>query len=478
MGSMQSGIAETALPVDLWRWDAWQIAQGIARGTISSREAVTSCLARIDAENPRINALTHINRDSALHAADQADARRAAGATLGSLHGVPITIKCNVDVAGEPTTHGVVAKRDQLAQTHSPVVANLLNAGAVIVGRTNTPAFSMRWFTENALHGRTLNPWRDDITPGGSSGGASASVAAGMCPMAHGNDLAGSVRYPAYACGVAGLRPTAGRIPSFTPSSGELRTFAAQSFAVQGPIARSMQDLRVSLAAMSAADGRDPNWVPAPLAGPAIHGPLKVALVDKIDGLPIDSKVYEALQQSARWLTDAGYVVERVVPPEMREGFDIWMTIAMTEISTGFANAIDMYGDDGARQALRGMLARFGTDISLEAYVQGFARRDRLRRKWNAFFEQYPLVLMPTSLDMPFPWGLDQEGDDTMSRMLDAQLPLKLVAALNFPGVSVPTGVHDGVPVGVQLVAGAFREDLCLAAGEAIEQRAQMPFAF
>ncbi|MGF6408825.1 amidase [Paraburkholderia sp. MM5482-R2] len=478
MGNMQSWIAETTLPTDLWRWEAWQLAQAIARGTISSREAVTSCLARIDAENPRINAMTHINRDSALRAADEADAQRAAGVPLGVLHGVPVTVKCNVDVTGEPTTHGVAAKRDLIAQKDSPVVANLLKAGAVIVGRTNTPAFSMRWFTENALHGRTLNPWHDDITPGGSSGGASAAVAAGMCPVAHGNDLAGSVRYPAYACGVAGLRPTAGRIPSFTPSSGDLRTFAAQSFAVQGPIARSVKDLRVSLAAMSAADGRDPNWVPAPLVGPAIEGPVKIALVDEIDGLPIDPQVYEALQQSARWLTGAGYLVERVAAPELREGFDIWMTIAMTEISTGFAEAVEIYGDDGARHALRGMLARFGTEVSLEAYVQGLARRDRLRRKWNAFFEQYPLVLMPTSLDMPFRWGLDQEGDDTMSRILDAQLPLKLVAALNFPGLSVPTGVHDGVPVGVQLVAGAFREDLCLAAGEAIEQRARMPSAF
>jgi amidase len=478
MGSMRSGITETTLPTDLWRWEAWQIAQAIARGTISSREAVTSCLARIDAENPRINALTHINRDSALLAADQADEQRAAGVPLGVLHGVPVTVKCNVDVSGEPTTHGVVAKRDLIAQTHSPVVSNLLKSGAVIVGRTNTPAFSMRWFTDNALHGRTLNPWRDDITPGGSSGGASAAVAAGMCPVAHGNDLAGSVRYPAYACGVAGLRPTAGRIPSYTPSSGELRTFAAQFYAVQGPIARSVQDLRVSLEAMSAADGRDPNWVPAPLVGPAIEGPLKVALVDEIEGMPIDAQVCEALQQSASWLEDAGYIVERVAPPEMREGFDIWMTIAMTEISTGFAQAVEVYGDDGARNALQSMLARFGNDVTLERYVQGLARRDRLRRKWNTFFEQYPLVLMPTSLEMPLRWGMDQEGPETMSRILDAQLPLKLVAALNFPGLSVPTGVHDGVPVGVQLVSRAFREDLCLAAGEAIEQRARMPLAF
>jgi amidase len=478
MGSMQSGITHTTSPAELWRWEAWQIAEAIAQGAISSREAVTSCLARIDAQNPRINALTHINRESALRAADDADAQLAAGAPLGVLHGVPVTVKCNVDVIGEPTTHGVVAKRDLIAESHSPVVSNLLKSGAVIVGRTNTPAFSMRWFTDNALHGRTLNPWREDITPGGSSGGASAAVAAGMCPVAHGNDLAGSVRYPAYACGVAGLRPTAGRIPSFTPSSGELRTFAAQFYAVQGPIARSVRDLRVSLAAMSTADSRDPNWVPAPLTGPAIKGPIKVALVDEIEGMPSDAQVREALQQSARWLTEAGYVVERVAPPEMREGFDIWMTVAMTEISTGFAQTVEEYGDEGARNALQGMLARFDISVTLERYIQGLARRDRLRRKWNAFFEHYPLVLMPTSLEMPLRWGMDQEGPETMSRILDAQLPLKLVAALNFPGLSVPTGVHDGVPVGVQIVSSAFREDLCLAAGEAIELRARMPLAF
>jgi amidase len=236
--------------------------------------------------------------------------------------------------------------------------------------------------------------------------------------------------------------------------------------------------LRVSLAAMSAADGRDPNWVPAPLTGSAIKGPIKVALVDEIEDMAIDAQVREALQQSARWLTDAGYIVERVAPPEMREGFDIWMTVAMTEISTGFAQTVEECGDEGARKALHGMLARFDTGVTLERYIQGLARRDRLRRKWNAFFENYPLVLMPTSLEMPLRWGMDQEGPETMSRILDAQLPLKLIAALNFPGLSVPTGVHDGVPVGVQIVSSAFREDLCLAAGEAIELRARMPLAF
>ncbi|QBR00721.1 amidase [Paraburkholderia pallida] len=466
------------MPTDIWRWEAWQIAEAIARGEISSREAVTSCLQRIDAVNPQINALTHINRESALRAADEADTKRASGEPLGALHGVPVTIKCNVDVTGEPTTHGVLAKRDLIAQTHSPVTSNMLKAGAVIVGRTNTPAFSMRWFTENALHGRTLNPWRSDITPGGSSGGASAAVAAGMCPVAHGNDLAGSVRYPAYACGVTGLRPTAGRVPSWTPSSGELRTFAAQFYAVQGPIARSVHDLRVSLAAMSARDTRDPNWVPAPLEGPAIAGPLRVALVDEIEGMTIAPPIREALQHAARWLEDAGYAVDRATPPDPREGFDIWMDVAMTEISQSFAQTIDEYGDDGAREALHAMLAKYGGEPTLERYMTGLSRRDRLRRRWNAFFEQYPLVLMPTSLDLPFQWGMDREGVAVMARILDAQLPLKLISALNLPGLSVPIGLHEGVPVGVQIVSSAFREDLCLAAGEAIEQRAQMPLAF
>ncbi|WP_232071744.1 amidase family protein [Paraburkholderia pallida] len=478
MERMHSRIARTALPTDIWRWEAWQIAEAIARGEISSREAVTSCLQRIDAVNPQINALTHINRESALRAADEADTKRASGEPLGALHGVPVTIKCNVDVTGEPTTHGVLAKRDLIAQTHSPVTSNMLKAGAVIVGRTNTPAFSMRWFTENALHGRTLNPWRSDITPGGSSGGASAAVAAGMCPVAHGNDLAGSVRYPAYACGVTGLRPTAGRVPSWTPSSGELRTFAAQFYAVQGPIARSVHDLRVSLAAMSARDTRDPNWVPAPLEGPAIAGPLRVALVDEIEGMTIAPPIREALQHAARWLEDAGYAVDRATPPDPREGFDIWMDVAMTEISQSFAQTIDEYGDDGAREALHAMLAKYGGEPTLERYMTGLSRRDRLRRRWNAFFEQYPLVLMPTSLDLPFQWGMDREGVAVMARILDAQLPLKLISALNLPGLSVPIGLHEGVPVGVQIVSSAFREDLCLAAGEAIEQRAQMPLAF
>lgn len=466
----------TALPSEIWCWRATKIAEHIRRGDISAREAAQSCLDRIAATNGHINAITHTLAESALRDADAADAKRARGESLGLLHGVPVTVKCNVDVVGQPTTHGVVAKRDLIAGIDSPVVSNLHRAGAVIVGRTNTPAFSLRWFTENDLHGRTLNPWRDDLTPGGSSGGASAAVAAGMCPIAHGNDLAGSVRYPAYACGVVGLRPTAGRIPSWTPTSGEARTYAAQMFAVQGPIARTVADVRLSLAAMSADDHRDPNWVPAPLEGP--DAPRRVAMVDEIEGLTLAPAVRDALHQAAKWLEAEGYTVERATPPDMREGFDIWMAIAMTEIKDGFGELVEQYGDDGVKRALAGMVDRPDATRDLSRYINGHARRDQMRRRWNALFAQYPVVLMPTSLELPFVYGDDQRGPEAMAHILAAQTPLKLVAALNFPGLSVPTGLVNGVPVGVQLISRAFREDLCLAAGEAIERHARMPQPF
>ena len=197
----------------LWSWSAQRLSAAIRSGAVSAREAAASSLQRVQAVNPALNAIVDLLADEALAAADAADAARRRGDVLGPLHGVPVTVKVNVDLKGRATTNGVVAFKDNIATEDSPVVANLRRAGAVIIGRTNTPAFSVRWFTENDLHGRTLNPWSRDHTPGGSSGGASSAVAAGMGAIAHGNDLAGSVRYPAYCTGVCGLRPSFGRVP-------------------------------------------------------------------------------------------------------------------------------------------------------------------------------------------------------------------------------------------------------------------------
>ena len=225
----------------LWTWDAVDLAEAIGTRRISSREAVQSSLDRMQAVNPKINAVVESRADEALAAADAADRAVAAGEALGPLHGVPVTIKVNVDQKGYATTNGISAFADLQAPSDSPVVVNWKKAGAVIVGRTNTPAFSMRWFTDNALHGPTYNPWHRDLTVGGSSGGAAASVATGMVAIAHGNDIGGSVRFPAMCNGLVGLRPSYGRVPSFNATAKGGGSVAAQLMAVQGPLARTVR---------------------------------------------------------------------------------------------------------------------------------------------------------------------------------------------------------------------------------------------
>jgi amidase len=261
--SLRALSRNTQMSDELWRWDALGLAHAIRTRAISSREAVESCLRRLDAVNPRLNAVVDILADQALESAEEADGAVTRGEELAELHGVPVTVKINIDYAGRPTTNGVVAFKDVIAPSDAPVISNWRKAGAIIIGRTNTPAFSWRWFTDNDLHGRTFSPWNRAVTPGGSSGGAAAAVAAGIGPLAHGNDIGGSVRYPAYACGIAGIRPTLGRVPAFNASGKEERPVIAQLASVQGPLARSVGDLRVGLRTMAPRMNMAENSAPA-----------------------------------------------------------------------------------------------------------------------------------------------------------------------------------------------------------------------
>src|SRR5258708_7795609 len=267
---------------DLWRLPAKDIAALIRSKKVSAKEVATAALARLDAVNPAINAVVEHRPVDVLAQAGTVDAAIARGEDPGPLAGVPVTVKVNIDQQGFATTNGLKLQRDVIAATNSPVIDNLRKAGAVILGRTNCPAFSYRWFTTNLIHGDTRNPRDASITPGGSSGGAGAGVAGGIGHIAHGTDIAGSTRYPAYACGVHGLRPTVGRIAAFNASLPE-RTIGPQISAVSGPLARTVGDLRIALAAMSGKDLRDPWWVPAPLEGPVM--PKRAALCLHPDGL-------------------------------------------------------------------------------------------------------------------------------------------------------------------------------------------------
>ena len=269
----------TSTDTRLWALDAHDTATLIRLGRISAVEATRAALDRLHAVNPQINAITLALDDEALRTAQACDAARARGEALGILHGVPVTTKCNVDQAGLPTDNGAPAFKDLIAKEDSPVVANLKRAGAVIIGRTNTPAFSMRGHTDNALHGATFNPWDRRATPGGSSGGAGAATASGIGAIGHGNDIGGSIRWPAYCNGVYGLRPSYGRVSRINGSAPPGRPMSSQLMAVDGPLARSVRDIRLGLQAMAARDPRDNRWTPVPLRLEPVRRPMKVALV-------------------------------------------------------------------------------------------------------------------------------------------------------------------------------------------------------
>lgn len=462
------------MPDELWRWSAGRIAAGIGARDISAREAVEASIARLRAVNGAINAVTVDLSDRALAAADRADAAVKRGDRLGPLHGVPVTIKENVDQAGCATTNGVVANRDAIAQEDSPVVANLLKAGAIPIGRTNTPAFSFRLDTVNDLRGRTHNPWRRGVTPGGSSGGAAASVAAGIVPVAHGNDIAGSVRYPAFCCGLAGLRPSFGRVPAYLPTQKAERAISAQLLSVQGPIARTVSDVRLGFAAMAARDPRDPWWVPAPLEGPP--QPRRVAVVREpadLDGVALSPAIAHALDQAAHWLAQAGYEVVDERTPGFTDAARLWFEMFVPEFRQFMQADFERDGDDGIRTAMA-YLAAIAPDLDPDAHLKALARRTKLQRDWWLHLERTPLVLAPVCAVPPYGIGFDIESRARTEQVWRECSTLMAVPVLGLPGMAVATGLADGLPVGVQIVGPRFREDLCLAAAEAIEARANV----
>jgi amidase len=457
----------------LWSWSATQIAKAVRARDISCVEAVESCLSRIDAVNPALNAIVDYFPDEARAAAKRADEAVARGDELGLLHGVPVTFKINADYEGKATTNGVVAYKNVIAPGDAPVVANWKKAGAIAVGRTNVPAFSTRYFSDNDLHGRTLNPWRDDITPGGSSGGAASAVASGMGALAHGNDRAGSIRQPAYCCGIYGLRPSFGRVPAFNPSARFDRPLSSQFTSVQGPLARSIADLRVALTAMCAGDVRDPWWVPAPLYGPGERAgePKRVALVTGLPDELFAPEVRKAVADAGRWLQEAGYAVDEVKLPMLAEAQKIFYGLVMTEErAAGSQSAIDTLGDERVKRA-RGDTLSYSTHYDAPGYIAALARRTAMIREFALLMQQYPLVVLPVSWLLPLPIDTDQKGEKAVHAMLDGFRPLVAMSLLGLPSLAAPTGLANGIPVGVQIVASRFREDLCFAAGEVIESR-------
>lgn len=456
---------------DLCHASAVEIARAVKNREVSAVEVTQAQIARIDAVNPKINAVVQDVRDEALAAARDVDLKIARGEDPGPMAGVPVTTKVNVDQAGFATTNGLTLLKNTVAKHDSPFVASIRNAGGIVLGRTNTPAFSLRWFTRNALHGQTLNPHNAAITPGGSSGGAAAAVAAGLCAIAHGTDIAGSIRYPAYACGLHGLRPTLGRVPAYNATAPD-RFIGAQVMAVSGPIARCMEDIALGLKVMSMPSPLDPSHVPAPLAS----GPFRkrAALTLAPDGMPVEPSVKDALRQAARTLEAAGWEVEEVSCPPMRAAAEINATLWMAEMQFSASRMMATEADPDAQFVFE-IMRRVAGPVDLERVMTALQTRATLIRAWEVFLQDYPILLCPVSGELPFDQQTDVRSEADFLRIHEAQLTQRGLPVMGMPVLAVATGAAEGRPVGVQLVAGRFREDVLIAAGSALEAAGPVP---
>jgi amidase len=293
-------------------------------------------------------------------------------------------------------------------------------------------------------------------------------VALGIGDIAHGNDLGGSLRYPAYACGVATIRPSLGRVAAYNASAAVERPPTIQLMSVQGPIAREVRDVRLALGVMANPDARDPWWLPVPLEGSRLLPPIRVALTQEPAGIPCHASVAQALETAAQHLERAGYAVEAVNPPLVADLAAAWRNLLMTDTQVMTARALREHGSAAINQVLDGYMAA-SQILDLNGYMNALADRTRLLRAWSVFMEAYPLVLAPVSQVPPFHQHEDLQGQERVRQMLDEQSMLYSVNLLGLPAAAVPTGVVDGVPIGVQIIGRRFREDLCLDAAQVIE---------
>jgi amidase len=441
---------------------ATDLALLIRKGEVSSREVVQAHLDRIEAVNSKVNAITVVLAESALAAADIADKQEA----LGPLHGVPFTIKENIDCAGSATTQGLPLFAEAMPTQDAPVVARMKRAGAIPLARTNLPEFGLRITTDNPLRGRPLNPWSADRTAGGSSGGEGSSLANGLSPIGLGNDIGGSLRNPAYCCGITSLKATTGRIPhavSLPPTEVGL---AAQLMLAEGPMARHVKDLKLAYGILAGRDSRDPVSVDAPLYG-AFPADKRVALVTEIPGVTLPDVVVDSVKRVGEALAMSGWIVERAQPPELERVTELWGLTLSTEFQP-MIKELAMLMSKPSIALLHELFEVYDPGSMPVSMI--FAEKWRLSCAWSAFFERYPLVVGPTWTDIPFLHDADIAAGGAM---LTANM-LRFITPGNFlglPSVAVPTGISDGLPTGVQVYAERWREDLCLEGAALIENQ-------
>src|SRR5579864_708506 len=436
---------------------------------VSSREVIQAHLDRIEAVNPHLNAIVRLLPEQALAAADAADRAVAAETALGPLHGVPFTVKENIDLAGTPTTWAIPALAEAVAPVDAPQVERLRAAGAIPIGRTNLPDFGLRVHTDSALHGLTRNPWNPQRTPGGSSGGEAAALATGMSPLGLGNDLGGSLRNPAHCCGIASIKPSTGAVPAATVIPPEDYPISFQLMAVEGVMARRVADVRAGFTAIAGQHPRDPLSVPAVFTDLAPGDRPRVAVLPEPPGGSTHPGVAAAVRRAADALADDGFEVTETAPPDYEQALELWGTILSADLRV-IQPLLEQLMGPGGRQFLADSLEYLPV-LDLAGWATAHTARHGLARRWSLWYQEYPVLLSPVWSQPAFPLGFDLARPDGAIATLELMRPVLPANLLGTPAAVVPAGMAEGVPVGVQVMGGKYTELRCLGVAEAIEHR-------
>ena len=446
-------------------WSAGCIAEAVRNREISSVEVVEAHLRRIERVNPALNAVVALAAERAMDEAARADDALARGERPGPLHGVPVTLKDSIDTEGIVTTYGTLGRAGHVPGRDATVAARLRSAGAIVLGKTNTPEFTMAFETDNLVYGRTSNPYDTAMTSGGSSGGAAAIVAAAGSPLDLGSDTGGSIRQPSHFCGIAGIKPTSGRVPR-TGHAVPYGMGANDSLTQIGPMARYVSDLALTLPIIAGPDWEDPAIMPAPLRDPAAVdvASLKVAFYPDNGIAAPTVDIIEAVCEAADALRDAGVAVVEDRPPAMEWGWDLGVLDA--DGLAWLGRMLDAAGTDEPHPWLRGWMASAKDKaVPVAEYTEKMERCDAFRSEMLAFMEGYDAILCPPSAVEAIPHGTWRDGQSKGTFSYTS-----VYNTTGWPGAVVRVGTSSaGLPIGAQVVGRPWREDVCLALAAVLE---------
>ena len=447
---------------------AASLARAIRAKEISCRELVEACLSRVEEVNPKLNAVVQLAADSARAEARKADEDLAKGNVRGPLHGVPFTLKDSIDTAGVITAAGTKGRANFVPETDAVVASRLKGAGAILLGKTNTPELTLSYETDNLVYGRTKNPYDIGRSPGGSSGGAAAIVAACGSVFDAGSDTAGSVRIPAHFCGVAGLKPTSGRVPRTGHIVGP--EGHAESLTTLGPLARRVEDLQLIYSVLAGPDGRDPHVAPVPVGDPAevAFAKLRVAFFTDNGLITPTREIVDTVQAAARALDDAGLRVEEAVPEGIAQTSDLFISVFGADGGAGIRAMLERAGTTEPHRVIAKLLKRLEAEpVSGAEFGARMLRWDGFRRTMLGFLAETDVIVCPVN---PRP-ALSNEPLDEFERFHLFSYT-QVFNLTGWPAATVRCGTSpEGLPIGVQVAGRPWREDTVLAVASFLEEK-------